>query len=762
MLILFCGMEISFAQKDETLVITVKEGQSVRDIAQEYLKDPNLWEEILKENKLSSPADVIVGMELTIPAGKILKAKRKLDEASIAIQRATDAGAKMFAAKTIAGAISLYNQSIDERKKGNWESSYDYALQSEKMAAQALTEANANRTTTADANLSFKKGNVESKPASSNSWSEIKLYDKLFEQDRIRTLSNAFAEITFQDMSKIRLSDNSQAVIQQTRVDLLKNKKESSVTLEKGDAYALLQGNQKKKKFNFEIPGVKTNINSKNFYVKKDDAASKIANYDGEIEVTSGGKTVVVKENEGSTIVKGGRPTDPKPLLSAPTLNLPLNETTVYNSVQFIWGRNDSAKGYRINIAEDPSFKKIALNKLVLKSNTFTTSELSSGKYYWRVASVDNLDLPGAFSQSSFFNFIIDKTPPYLAILQPEENAVVTSSEIEVRGKSEAEVNLTINQKQIGVNADGTFSAKFQLSEGENTIHFKVQDKSGNLSEAVRKIKYVSDDKIEINFDEALPKMKDVFISNGATIVLSGSTKPNSSLSFALAGEKNSYSTFSNAQGKFSINLPAASEAKDVEITVTTGAGYVYSKRIAIQFYDRYPKINITEEPPAYSKDESVIIKGKLENTVSALLNDVPLKLTNNEFSVSLKLNDGANEIWIVASDEFNNVAKIFRKIVKDTSPPKLLSQKISLGGQKGNETVTISVSAEDESSLKKICRVNVEVGSEIRSFQLKLNDVSQTYEGSFNLQLKGGEKVALKSILLEDYLGNYKDYRLE
>lgn len=761
-ILLFFGTQTSFSQKEDVIVVTVKEGQSIRDIAQEYLKDPNLWEEILKENKLNSPADVVAGMKLTIPVGKILKAKKKLDEASIAIQRATDAGAKLFATKTIANAITLYNQSIDERKKGNWESSFNFAVQSEQMAIQALNEANSNRTTTEDANLSYKKGNVESRPANANSWNELKLYDKLFEQDRIRTLSNAFAEITFQDMSKIRLNDNSQAVIQKTRVDLLKNKKESSVTLEKGDAYALLQGNQKKKKFNLEIPGVKTDINSKNFYVKKDESSSKIANYDGEIAVSSGGKTVVVKENEGSTIVKGGKPTDPKPLLSAPGLQLPLNEATIYNSVQFVWSKNDTAKAFRINVSEDPSFKKIVLNKIITGANVLNSSELNSGKYYWRVASIDKQDLPGIFSSNSFFTFIIDKTAPYLAILQPEENQIITESEFVIAGKSESEVLLIINQQVVNVWKDGSFSHKISLVEGENTIQFKAEDKAGNISELSRKVKFVANDKIEINFDENIPKMNDKFISNGTTLVLSGKTKSNASIVFTIEGEKNSFSTFSNAQGIFSINLPVKNEERSVEVLVTTNAGYKFSTQIKIMLYDKFPNIVITEEPPAFTKNEAVVIKGKLQNTKSGTLNEVPLQMTNNEFAVSLKLNEGANEVWIYAVDEFNNVAKIFRKIVRDTQPPKLISQKINMGGTQGNETFSLTIAASDESSLKNICRVNVLIGSDIRSFQVKLNDVTKNYERTFNVQLKTGEKVILKSILLEDYLGNYKDYRLE
>ena len=47
--------------------IVVQDGQSLRDIAQEQLGDPDLWTEVLKANGLTSPADVRAGMELLIP-----------------------------------------------------------------------------------------------------------------------------------------------------------------------------------------------------------------------------------------------------------------------------------------------------------------------------------------------------------------------------------------------------------------------------------------------------------------------------------------------------------------------------------------------------------------------------------------------------------------------------------------------------------------------------------------------------------------------
>jgi LysM domain len=72
----------AIAACDELLTVRVKEGQSLRDLAQQYLGDPDLWTEILRANGLAL-GDVHPGTELKIPAGQIAAANKALGEALI-------------------------------------------------------------------------------------------------------------------------------------------------------------------------------------------------------------------------------------------------------------------------------------------------------------------------------------------------------------------------------------------------------------------------------------------------------------------------------------------------------------------------------------------------------------------------------------------------------------------------------------------------------------------------------------------------------
>jgi len=60
LIILFGGGVYSARSQDnEVITVTVAEHQSIRDIAKEYLNDPNLWMDILRANGLNSPHEIL-------------------------------------------------------------------------------------------------------------------------------------------------------------------------------------------------------------------------------------------------------------------------------------------------------------------------------------------------------------------------------------------------------------------------------------------------------------------------------------------------------------------------------------------------------------------------------------------------------------------------------------------------------------------------------------------------------------------------------
>ncbi len=108
----FCGNVYSTNRNDNRVVsIRVEENQSIRDISRKYLNDPDLWVDILRANGIKSPDEVQPGTIIRIPVDLIFQAKHELENSLALIQKANEAGAKIFAPEIIADAIETRNRS---------------------------------------------------------------------------------------------------------------------------------------------------------------------------------------------------------------------------------------------------------------------------------------------------------------------------------------------------------------------------------------------------------------------------------------------------------------------------------------------------------------------------------------------------------------------------------------------------------------------------------------------------------------------------
>lgn len=70
-----------------------------------------------------------------------------------------------------------------------------------------------------------------------------------------------------------------------------------------------------------------------------------------------------------------------------------------------------------------------------------------------------------------------------LTIFQPTKDAIVTTAQIVVRGKTKAGAEVFINDKDTTAERDGNFSASLTLDEGENLIIVTTNDAEGNMAE---------------------------------------------------------------------------------------------------------------------------------------------------------------------------------------------------------------------------------------------------------------------------------------
>lgn len=116
--------------------------------------------------------------------------------------------------------------------------------------------------------------------------------------------------------------------------------------------------------------------------------------------------------------------------------------------------------------------------------------DLSEGENAVNLYGVDDAENE---STTRDFLIVFDKIAPTLAFEDLENNKQITlkqNQNLTIRGETEPESQLTLNERNVYVNSDGTFSTVYFLQEGDNNLKFIVIDQAGNRSEREVKINF--------------------------------------------------------------------------------------------------------------------------------------------------------------------------------------------------------------------------------------------------------------------------------
>ena len=96
-------------------------------------------------------------------------------------------------------------------------------------------------------------------------------------------------------------------------------------------------------------------------------------------------------------------------------------------------------------------------------------------------------------AKSTTHTTVFDNESPDLSVSSPSDGASFFGSkqrQLTVSGSTESGANLTINDRPIKVNEDGTFSYTTTLNEGNNDFYIKTHDKAGNSTEKKVSVSY--------------------------------------------------------------------------------------------------------------------------------------------------------------------------------------------------------------------------------------------------------------------------------
>jgi len=418
---------IIYAQSEKTILqeIDVKDGDTLWSIANYYLKDPRAWPEILKYNKLpsSDPNVILPGMKLKIP---VVLVKENLRPAYL---------------------IYLLNDVKYKKKK-----------------------------------------TVE--------WQKAYLNLELYNDDSVRTMAQSKANIKFITGEIVKLDQNTLVILrpEKPREEL----ELFSGAVKASNAKILTEGAIIEPKLDPKLPkpDYKTKI--------KEDKTTLVEVYDGVVDVSAQGKTVTLTKGFGTEVKYLSPPSLPHKLPPLPEFDLgkePSNQlkelvtrdTLSLNLSQENYSKVISelkVKQYHLQIASDEEFNKIVIDetKYIRDITDFELQKynLKEGKYYYRVAYIDELGFESKFTTAQMF--IIDKTPPNLVLTHPQENEKIIEDIILIEGQTEPDATLKINNNIISIDNDGKFRTSISAIPGRNKIVIISKDKAGNYTEVERNV----------------------------------------------------------------------------------------------------------------------------------------------------------------------------------------------------------------------------------------------------------------------------------
>lgn len=110
--------------------------------------------------------------------------------------------------------------------------------------------------------------------------------------------------------------------------------------------------------------------------------------------------------------------------------------------------------------------------------------DLEKGENFVSVKYTDTSGNDSRESQS--FSVSRDDEAPALAINSPSDRTILHGQDqktAEIKGTTETDASLSVNNRYVSVRSDGTFSYQLGLQEGDNEITVTVKDKAGNITE---------------------------------------------------------------------------------------------------------------------------------------------------------------------------------------------------------------------------------------------------------------------------------------
>jgi parallel beta-helix repeat protein len=262
------------------------------------------------------------------------------------------------------------------------------------------------------------------------------------------------------------------------------------------------------------------------------------------------------------------------------------------------------------------------------------------------------------------FNITRDTVAPPLTVTAPADGTLTNNTTVAVTGTTEPGVNLTINGKNVTLNPNGSFTVKYNLTEGANVLRVKAEDKA--LNSAVKVLNVKRDTRAPVLI---VSEPSSNFTTNQATVQLKGTTEAKAILTVNGQLVQFTGSAFQTAlaldEGYNIFKVMSCDAAKNCNLT------------IIFAFLDsKPPRLEVgSPSDGTLTNVAALTVEGVTELGAKVSVNGYNVNLTGTSFSYDLTLKEGKNTIWVDAFDAAGNKAEKVLTVTLDTQPPLLTIQ---------------------------------------------------------------------------------------
>jgi hypothetical protein len=473
-----------FAQENiapRTITIIIQEGDTLWKIASSFLNDPFLWQELLKYNEIEDPNLIYAGNTLQIPISDQSAAERALQQWEKYLEEQGKSESEID--QTLSAARNAF-------EAGDF--GLAHGLASKEIEDISGIEATQGRSV----KVILIKGKVMVRRFGELDWKSADINMKLESGDAIRTHSDSYAQVLFDNTNKLDVKSNALIVIGDLTEDKATNVKRSTVKLLNSDVRATVR--KGRTQLQIETPSATAEIQDANLAVRVGESGnSEFRVFTGSAQIKAGtenvnltnNKALRVNEEEGVTIEE----LPPSPQLASPEHQKVFNFRNIMSrQIKLAWRSVSKANAYHIEIARYRSFNDMVEEVRNWGSTDYTFKNFSEGIYYWRISGIDAKGLESEPSEYRIFMVTTSampeaedgKEPPFLAVTDPQlRKGELYMDTILISGETEPGATVYINNSEVSVDRRGAFSLELKNQlEGRRVITVKAVGENGGIA----------------------------------------------------------------------------------------------------------------------------------------------------------------------------------------------------------------------------------------------------------------------------------------